>query len=76
MNLFIRKVDFDRAGQQASEDQVHDADGRDSADVRAVCGSSVKLYFSYLRFLENQMREAFGFRGSPIWIRTGREILR
>jgi GTP-binding protein len=31
---------------------------------------SVKLHFSYQRFLENQIREAFGFLGTPIWIKN------
>jgi GTP-binding protein len=31
---------------------------------------AVKLHFSYQRFLENQIREAFGFMGSPIWIKN------
>jgi hypothetical protein len=36
---------------------------------------AVKLHFSYQRFLENQIREAFGFVGSPIWIKNrAREI--
>jgi GTP-binding protein len=30
----------------------------------------VKLHFSYQRFIENQIRRAFGFVGSPIWIKT------
>jgi GTP-binding protein len=30
----------------------------------------VKLHFSYERFLENQIRKAFGFVGSPIWIKN------
>jgi GTP-binding protein len=30
----------------------------------------VKLHFSYQRFLENQLRKAFGFVGSPIWIKN------
>jgi GTP-binding protein len=30
----------------------------------------VKLHFSYQRFLENQIRAAFGFVGSPIWIKN------
>jgi len=30
----------------------------------------VKLHFSYQRFLENQIRRAFGFVGTPIWIKT------
>jgi len=30
----------------------------------------VKLHFSYQRFLENQIRRAFGFLGTPIWIKN------
>ncbi len=30
----------------------------------------VKLHFSYQRFLENQIRAAFGFVGTPIWIKN------
>jgi GTP-binding protein len=30
----------------------------------------VKLHFSYQRFLENQIRKAFGFVGTPIWIKN------
>jgi len=31
---------------------------------------NVKLHFAYQRFLENQIRAAFGFMGTPIWIKT------
>ena len=31
---------------------------------------AVKLHFSYQRFLENQIRDAFGFVGTPIWIKV------
>jgi len=31
---------------------------------------AVKLHFSYQRFLENQIRQAFGFVGTPIWIKN------
>jgi GTPase len=30
----------------------------------------IKLHFSFERFLENQVREAFGFEGSPIWFKV------
>jgi GTP-binding protein len=30
----------------------------------------VKLHFSYQRFLDNQIREAFEFEGTPIWIKN------
>jgi GTP-binding protein len=29
----------------------------------------VKLHFAFERFLENQIRAAFGFIGSPIWFK-------
>jgi len=29
----------------------------------------IKLHFSFERFLENQIREAFGFAGTPIWFK-------
>ena len=31
---------------------------------------AVKLHFSYQRFLENQIRDAFGFVGTPVWIKV------
>ena len=31
---------------------------------------AVKLHFSYERFLENQIRAAFSFVGTPIWIKN------
>jgi GTP-binding protein len=31
---------------------------------------SVKLHFAFQRFLENQIRKAFGFMGTPIWIKN------
>ena len=30
----------------------------------------IELHFSYQRFLENQIRKAFGFAGTPIWIKV------
>jgi GTP-binding protein len=31
---------------------------------------NVKLHFAFQRFIENQIRNAFGFLGTPIWIKT------
>ena len=31
---------------------------------------AVKLHFAYRRFLENQIRAAFGFVGTPVWIKN------
>src|SRR5690606_27401850 len=33
------------------------------------CSHAERLHFSYLRYLENQVREAFGFVGTPIRFR-------
>jgi GTPase len=30
----------------------------------------VKLHFAFERFLENQIRAAFGFKGTPIWFKV------
>ncbi|MEK7202985.1 MAG: ribosome biogenesis GTPase Der, partial [Patescibacteria group bacterium] len=39
-------------------------------------GIKDNLHFSYLRFIENRLREKFGFKGVPIFIKMnkGREI--
>jgi len=30
----------------------------------------VKLHFAFERFLANQVRQTFGFIGTPIWFKT------
>jgi GTPase len=30
----------------------------------------VKLHFAFERFLENQIRESFGFKGTPVWFKV------
>jgi GTP-binding protein len=30
----------------------------------------IKLHFAFERFLENQIRDAFGFKGTPIWLKV------
>jgi GTP-binding protein len=30
----------------------------------------IQLHFSFERFLENQIREHFGFKGTPIWFKV------
>jgi len=30
----------------------------------------VRLHFAFERFLENQIRAAFGFEGTPIWFKV------
>jgi predicted GTPase len=39
-------------------------------DFTIFTDKDVKLHFAFERFLANQIREAFGFIGSPIWFKT------
>ena len=73
MNRFIEKVDFDRAGVPAkSRVKILYMTQASVAPPTFVLftNRAVKLHFSYQRFLENQIREAFGFVGTPIWIKN------
>ena len=71
MNRFIRTVDFERASVPMSK-RVRilymTQAGVAPPTFVLFTDRAVKLHFSYQRFLENQIREAFGFVGSPIWI--------
>jgi GTP-binding protein len=73
MNRFIKQVDFDRASvpmrQRVNIKYLTQA-GVAPPTFVLFTDRSVKLHFSYQRFLENQIRAAFGFMGSPIWIKT------
>jgi len=73
MNRFIRKVDFDRASVPVSK-RVRilymTQAGVAPPTFVLFTDRAVKLHFSYQRFLENQIRDAFGFIGSPIWIKN------
>ena len=73
MNRFLKHVDFERASVPARQ-QV-----RIFYMTQAAVGPptfviftdrKVKLHFAYQRFLENQIRNAFGFVGTPIWIKN------
>ena len=73
MNRFIRTVDFERASVPMSK-RVRilymTQAGVAPPTFVLFTDRAVKLHFSYQRFLENQIREAFGFVGSPIWIKN------
>lgn len=69
MNRFVETVDFERAAVPMSRRM------RILYMTQAAVGPpmfvlftdrDVKLHFSYERFLENQIRDAFGFDGTPI----------
>jgi GTP-binding protein len=73
MNRFVKKVDFDRASVPVSKRvKILYMTQAGVAPPMFVLFTdrAVKLHFSYQRFLENQIREAFGFVGSPIWIKN------
>jgi GTPase len=73
MNRFLKKVDFDRASVPVSKRvRIYYMTQAGVAPPTFVLFTdrAVKLHFSYQRFLENQIREAFGFMGSPIWIKN------
>jgi GTP-binding protein len=73
MNRFLKKVDFDRASVPVSKRvRIYYMTQAGVAPPTFVLFTDrpVKLHFSYQRFLENQIREAFGFIGSPIWIKN------
>jgi GTP-binding protein len=73
MNRFIETVDFERASvPMRSRVKILYMTQASVAPPTFVLftNRAVKLHFSYQRFLENQIREAFGFLGSPIWIKN------
>ena len=73
MNRFIEQVDFDRASvpmrQRVKIMYMTQASVAPPTFV-LFTNRAVKLHFSYQRFLENQIRAAFGFVGTPIWIKN------
>jgi GTPase len=73
MNRFIERVDFERASvPMRSRVKILYMTQASVAPPTFVLftNRAVKLHFSYQRFLENQIREAFGFVGTPIWIKN------
>ena len=73
MNRFLKYVDFDRAAvpvrQQVKIYYMTQASVGPPTFV-LFTDRKVQLHFSYKRFLENQIRKAFGFMGTPIWIKN------
>jgi GTP-binding protein len=73
MNRFIERVDFERASvpmrQRVKILYMTQASVAPPTFV-LFTNRAVKLHFSYQRFLENQIRAAFGFVGTPIWIKN------
>ena len=73
MNRFLAHVDFERASVPVSKRVriLYMTQAAVSPPTFILfTDRAVKLHFSYQRFLENQIRAAFGFVGSPIWIKV------
>ena len=73
MNRFLEKIDFQRAGvPMAKRMRIFYMTQAAVAPPTFVLFTDrdVKLHFSFERFLENQIRESFGFEGSPIWFKV------
>jgi GTPase len=73
MNRFLERVDFQRATVPAAKKiRIYYMTQAAVAPPTFVLFTDrqVKLHFSYERFLENQIRDAFGFTGSPIWFKV------
>lgn len=73
MNRFLEKIDFQRAPVPMSRRMrifyMTQAAVAPPTFVLFV-DRDVKLHFAFQRFLENQIRDAFGFAGTPIWIKV------
>jgi GTP-binding protein len=73
MNRFLERVDFERASVPARQRVkiLYMTQAGVAPPIFVLfTNRAVKLHFSYQRFLENQIREAFGFVGTPIWIKN------
>jgi GTP-binding protein len=73
MNRFLERVDFQRAGvPMAKKVRIFYMTQAAVAPPTFILFTNrdVKLHFSFERFLENQIRESFGFEGSPIWFKV------
>jgi GTP-binding protein len=72
MNKFLEQVDFQRASVPMNKRvRIYYMTQAQVAPPTFVLFTDrdVKMHFSFERFLANQIREAFGFIGSPIWFK-------
>jgi len=73
MNRFLSRIDFERASVPvAKRVKIYYMTQAAVSPPTFILFTdrAVKLHFSYERFLENQIRAAFGFIGTPIWIKN------
>ena len=73
MNRFLEKIDFQRAPvPMAKRVRIFYITQAAVAPPTFILFTDrpIKLHFAFERFLENQIREAFGFAGTPIWFKV------
>ncbi len=73
MNRFLDKIDFQRATVPAANKmRIFYMTQTAVAPPTFILFTNrqVKLHIAFQRILENQVRAAFGFRGSPIWFKV------
>jgi len=73
MNRFLNLIDFERASvPEKNSVRVYYMTQAAVAPPTFILftDKQVKLHFSYERFIENQIRESFGFEGTPIWLKV------
>jgi GTP-binding protein len=73
MNKFLERVDFQRAPvPMAKRIRIFYMTQAAVAPPTFVlfADRDIKLHFAFERFLENQIRESFGFAGTPIWFKV------
>jgi GTP-binding protein len=73
MNRFLDRIDFQRASVPMSK-RIRILYMTQAAVAPPTfvlfTDRDVKLHFAFERFLENQIRDAFGFEGTPIWFKV------
>jgi GTP-binding protein len=73
MNRFLDKVDFQRAPvPMAKRIRIFYMTQAAVAPPTFVLFTDrdIRLHFAFERFLENQIRDSFGFKGTPIWFKV------
>ncbi len=73
MNRFLERVDFQKASVPMNRRvRIYYMTQAAVAPPTFVLftDKDVKLHFSFERFLENQIRDSFGFIGTPIWFKV------
>ena len=73
MNRFLDQIDFQRAPvPMAKRMRIFYMTQAAVAPPTFVLFTDrdIKMHFAFERFLENQIREAFGFKGTPIWFKV------